>query len=309
MKTKERLSRLRNEIDELLSEVEKTPELNVILEKIGQLEAKFDKIDEIENRLKSKPEIESLVKKDVLEKIGEINSKIVEIREEVSTLKNQFTNEVKYLRTQMGNVVEAIVDLVKTLAPEIIKPETGIPLEPLKKIAEEKTLTTETTSPKVVSETVESTEEQVIIKTPTILTKLDKVEMPERFEEKAITKEPTEISEEKSLGVEERVKEPVSELDSFVSKEDEKILKELGLDMIEQVKEKRFNIPEMETTLSYVRLTNLETRKIKLEREINELKTTIQAGFGSLEDEKIIEEKIREKEEIEKQIRELENKR
>lgn len=309
MKTKERLSKLRNEIDEMLSEVEKTPELNVILERIGQLESKFDKIEEIENRLKSRPEIESLVRKDVLEKMGEIDSKIAEIREDVSSLKNQFTNEVKYLRTQMRNVVEAILDLVKTLAPEIVKPEITIPLEPLKKITEEKTFTAEPTPPKAVSETAEAIEERIIIKTPSNSTQLDKIEMPERLKEKPMTKETREISEQKSLGVEEEVKEPASELDSFVSREDEKILKKLGLDIVEEVTERRFSSPEMESPPSYVLLTNLETRKLKLEREINELKTTIQAGFGSLEDEKIIEEKIKEKEEIEKRIRKLENKR
>nr|MDO8081459.1 hypothetical protein [Candidatus Freyarchaeota archaeon] len=310
MKTRERLSKLRNEIDELLSEVEKTPELNVILERMGQLESKFAKIDEIENRLKSKPEIESVVgTENVLEKMGEIDTKIVAIREDVSSLKNQFISEVKSLRTQMGNVVEAIVDLLKTIAPEIVKPETRIPLEPLKKIAEEKPFAAEPTPPKAIPETVEPTEEQIIIKTPTILTKLDEIEMPERIEEKPITREPTEISEAESLAVEEGVKKPESELDSFVSKEDEKILKELGLDMIEQATGRKIKLPEKERTPSYVRLTNLETRKLKLEREINDLKTTIQAGFGSLEEEKRIEEKIREKEEIEKQIRELENKR
>jgi hypothetical protein len=136
------------------------------------------------------------------------------------------------------------------------------------------------------------------------------MEIPGRVEEKPIIREePKEISPVGSLGVEEGVKEPESELDSFVSKEDEKILKELGLDMVERTTEKRIKLPEKERSPSYVRLTNLETRKLKLEREINDLKTTIQAGFGSPEEEKRIEEKIREKEEVEKQIRELEHKR
>jgi hypothetical protein len=317
MKTRERLNKLRNEIDELLGEVEKTPELTALLERMEQLESKFAKIDEIENRLKCKPEIESVAEtENVLEKIGEIDSKIAAVKEDVSSLKNQFNDEVKSLRTQMGNVVDAIVDLVKTIAPEIVKPQTKIPLEPLEKIAGEKTLAAQPTPPKVAPETAEAIkmevpkEEQIIIKTPTILTQLGQIEMPGRIEEKPTTREePEEISLAESLGVEEGVKEPESELDRFVSKEDEKILKELGLDMIERTTERRIKLPEKERSPSYVRLTNLETRKLKLEREINDLKTTIQAGFGSPDDEKRIEEKIREKEEVEEQIRELERKR
>ncbi|WXG40065.1 MAG: hypothetical protein WED07_04460 [Candidatus Freyarchaeum deiterrae] len=314
MKNRDRLSKLRNEIDELLSEVEKTPELTALLERMELLESKFDKINEIENSIKNKPGIESLViTENVLEKIGDIDSKIVAIREDVSSLKNQFEGEVKSLRMQMGNVVEAILDLVKTIAPEIIKPETRIPLEPLEKIAREKPLAAEATHPKVASETAETIkievpkEEQIIIKTPTILTQLDLIKLPVKIEETPITGKPTEISAEESTSEKEISKEPESELDRFVSAEDEKILKELGLDMIDRM-EKKIKLPEKERLPSYIRLTNLKMKKLKLIGEINDLKTAIQVGFASPEEEKTMEDKIREKDEVEKQIQELENK-
>ncbi|MEM3651154.1 MAG: hypothetical protein QW831_10550, partial [Candidatus Jordarchaeaceae archaeon] len=81
----------------------------------------------------------------------------------------------------------------------------------------------------------------------------------------------------------------------------------LGLDMLDYVKEKKVKLSSEERAPAYVQLTNLETKKLKLEREISDLKTMIKAGFGSLEDEKRLNDKIREKEEIEKQIRDIEN--
>ncbi len=328
MSTRERLNKLKKEIDELLSEVEKKPEINLILNRMEQLESKFDKIDAIENLLKSKTEMESAVRTDeVLEKVGEMDSKIVTIGEDISSLKKEFTEEITSLRKQVGNIIEAIIDLVKTIAPEIIKPETAVPLEPLEKMAEEGRPTEtkeleqplvekpeEVTPSEAIPETTETIEEEIppeeqtTIETPTILTQLEETEIPERLEEEPIIRELPEVSETEGLTVEEEVREGESELDSFLTKEDKKILKELGLDMIDYATEEKIELTEEETTPSYVHLANLETRKLKLEREINDLKTMIQAGFGSLEDEKKLEEKNREKEEIEIMIQEIETK-
>ncbi|MFB0560903.1 MAG: hypothetical protein ACETWM_06800 [Candidatus Lokiarchaeia archaeon] len=324
MSTRERLSKLKKEIDELLSEVEKKPEINLILNRMEQLESKFDKIDSMENLLKSKTEMESAVRtEEVLEKVGEMDSKIVTIGEDISSLKKEFTEEITSLRKQVGNIIEAIIDLVKTIAPEIIKPETAVPLEPLEKMAEEgrPTETKESEEPleekpqevtpsEAIPETTETIEEETPSEeqSPTILTQLEEREIPERLEEEPVLKELPEVSETEGLTVETEVKEGESELDSFLTEEDEKLLKELGLNMVDYAPEEKIELTEEETTPSYVQLANLETRKLKLEREINDLKTMIQAGFGSLEDEKKLEEKIREKEEIEIMIREIETK-
>lgn len=319
MSTRERLSKLRNEIDELLSEVEKKPEINTVLNRIDQIESKLEKINSMEELLKSKTETESAVRtNEILEKFEGMDYKITSIGEEISSLKKDFTTEVTSLRKQVGNIIEAIIDLVKTIAPEIIKPEKTVPLEPLQKIAEKKGLTeTKEVEQPLLEETEKATtfetiseseiieeEEPPDEQTPTILTQLEESEIPERLEEKPIISELPEVETEE-LREEEEVREE-SELDSFLSEEDEKLLKELGLDMIDTVAEEKFKFLEEEKTPKYVQLTNLETRKLKLEREINNLKTMIQAGFGSLEDEKKLEEKIREKEEIEIKIREIE---
>ncbi len=329
MSTRERLSKLKNEIDELLSEVEKKPELNVILNRIEQIESKFDKIGAMEELLKSKTEIEPDIRTDeILEKVDNMDSKMVNIGEEISSLKREFTDEITSLRKQVSNVIDAIIDLVKTVAPEIVKPETKVPLEPLQKIAEERILTEteelekphiakpEIAPSETIPETIETTEEemppeeQTTTETPTILTQLEETEIPERIEEEPITEETPEVSERESLPVEEEVREEEeSELDSFLSKEDETLLKELGLDMIDYKTEKKIELPDEETTPLYVQLTDLETRKLRLEREINDLKTMVQAGFGSLEDEKRLEEKIIEKEDIELKIREIEGRK
>ncbi len=323
MSTRERLGKLKKEIDELLSEVEKKPEINLILNRMEQLESKFDKIDTMETLLKSKTEAEPTVRTDeVLEKIGEMDSKIVTIAEDISSLKKEFTEEIASLRKQVGNIIESIIDLVKTIAPEIIKPETAAPPETLEKKAEERQTETkeleqpsiekpqEVTPSEAIPETTETIEEEKPYEeqTPTILSQLEETEIPERLEEEPIIRELPEVSDTEGLTVEEEVREGESELDSFLSEEDEKLLKELGLDMIDYASEEKIELTEGETTPSYVHLANLETRKLKLEREINDLKTMIQAGFGSLEDEKKLEEKIREKEEIEMMIREIETK-
>ncbi len=323
MSTRERLGKLKKEIDELLSEVEKKPEINLILNRMEQLESKFDKIDSMETLLKSKTEAEPKVRTDeVLEKIGEMDSKIVTIAEDISSLKKEFTEEIASLRKQVGNIIESIIDLVKTIAPEIIKPETAAPPETLEKKAEERqTETKELEQPSIekpqevapseaIPETTEIIEEEKPYEeqTPTILSQLEETEIPERLEEEPIIRELPEVSDTEGLTVEGEVREGESELDSFLSEEDEKLLRELGLDMIDYAPEEKIELTEGETTPSYVHLANLETRKLKLEREINDLKTMIQAGFGSLEDEKKLEEKIREKEEIEMMIREIETK-
>jgi hypothetical protein len=198
MSTRERLGKLKKEIDELLSEVEKKPEINLILNRMEQLESKFDKIDSMETLLKSKTEAEPTVRTDeVLEKIGEMDSKIVTIAEDISSLKKEFTEEITSLRKQVGNIIESIIDLVKTIAPEIIKPETAAPPEPLEKKAEEErqTETKELEQPSIekpqevapseaIPETTEIIEEETPYEeqTPTILSQLEETEIPERLE-------------------------------------------------------------------------------------------------------------------------------
>ncbi|MHA1604429.1 MAG: hypothetical protein ACTSV0_10895 [Candidatus Freyarchaeota archaeon] len=320
MSIRERLSKLRNEIDELLSEVEKTSDLNIVLERLEQLESKVDKIEALENMLKTRTEVESTAGvEDFVEKIGALDSKIEGIREDISGLKAEFTNEVTSLRRQVGNIIEAIIDLVKTIAPEIVKPETEASLEPLENITESHPETEKLEKPEEVSspletipETTPSThvepppEEQKARETPTILTQLEETDLPERIEEEPpATEESSEISEVDDLSLRTEVEETESELDSFVRREDKEMLNELDLDMIEYATE-RVEPPEQKSsTPPYVQLTNLEMRKIKLEREIKDLKTMIQTGFSSLEDEKRLDEKIREKEEIERQIQEI----
>ncbi|MHA1429729.1 MAG: hypothetical protein ACTSRV_05000 [Candidatus Freyarchaeota archaeon] len=320
MSTRERLSKLRNEIDELLSEVEKTSDLNIVLERLEQLESKVDKIDALENMLKTRTEVESTAGvEDFVEKIGALDSKIEGIREDISSLKAEFTNEITSLRRQVGNIIEAIIDLVKTIAPEIVKPETEASLEPLENITESHPETEKLEKPEEASSPLETIpeitpsthvepppEEQTARETPTILTQLEETDLPERIEEEPLaTEESSEISEVDDLSLRTEVEGTESELDSFVRREDKEMLNELGLDMIEYTTE-RVEPPEQESsTPPYVQLTNLEMRKIKLEREIKDLKTMIQAGFSSPEDEKRLDEKIREKEEIERQIQEI----
>jgi len=326
MSTRERLNKLRSEIDELLNEVEKTTEFKVVLERIQQLETKMDKIDEIEERLKSRTATETVVEtENILGKIGDLDSKIMGIREDISILKKEVKEEIKSLRAQVANIIEAIIDLVKTVAPEIVKPETGPLTKTQEKIPEEKPLpeTWEHQQPLLekpeeatLTEKVPQTAEMIEIESPpveqprespTFLTRLKEEEFPEKIEEAPTKKEFAEFSEAEGLSVKEGLEKPESDLDSLLTEEDKKLLRNLGLDMLDYIKEKKVKLSSEDRAPAYVQLTNLETKKLKLEREIIDLKTMIKAGFGSLEDEKRLNDKIREKEEIEKQIRDIES--